>query len=214
MIPKIIYMCHKKLDNIKIYSQNWKKLNPDWNIKLYDNKLCQDFLLNEYGGLYLNIFNYIRDGPIKSDFWRVCILNKYGGLYVDADIKPVLKLDQYIEEGDNFVTCISRLPPIHHLNPHFILSYKNNFILQDCIDKYISMYLEKSKYSYWRWSIVHVMNNDLFKRIIKDKKSQIIIYNDKKYKFLFEKSLNETEFLGNLVFYNRYENYINHKFLN
>ena len=34
MIPKVIYICHKKLDKIKIYSQNWKLLNPDYEIKL------------------------------------------------------------------------------------------------------------------------------------------------------------------------------------
>lgn len=214
MFPKVIYMCHKKIDDIKIYSNNWKKLNPDWKIKLFDDKLCQKFLMNEYGKKYLDIFNYIKDGPIKSDFWRLCILYKYGGLYIDADIEPILPLKKYINDDDYFVTCISRLPPNFHLNPHFILSYKNNFLLKECIEKYKEMYKNKIKYKYWKWSIVHVMNNDLFKRIIKDKKSQIIIYNNKKYKFLFEKSLNETEFLNNLVFYNRYKNYIDHNFIN
>tara|TARA_B100001093_G_scaffold380215_1_gene365610 strand:- start:14825 stop:15472 length:648 start_codon:yes stop_codon:yes gene_type:complete len=214
MIPKVIYMCHKKTDDIKIYSKNWEKLNPDWKINLYDDKSCQDFLFREYGQLYLDIFNYIKDGPIKSDFWRLCILYKYGGLYIDADIEPILPLNKYIEDDDYFVTCISRLPPKSHLNPHFILSYKNNFLLNECIEKYKEMYINKIKYKYWKWSIVHVMNNTLFKRIIKEKKSQIIVDNDKKYKFLFEKSLNETEFLNKLVFYNRYKNYIDHDFTN
>ena len=42
-IPNVIYMCHKTLDHINIYSQNWKKLNPTWTIKLYDDNLCKNF---------------------------------------------------------------------------------------------------------------------------------------------------------------------------
>ena len=88
MIPKIIYMCHKVLDKIEIYSKNWKNLNPEYEIKLYDDELCKKFLLDEYSQLHLDIFNFLKDGPIKADFWRICILNKYGGLYIDADIEP------------------------------------------------------------------------------------------------------------------------------
>jgi hypothetical protein len=29
MVPKIIYMCHKNLDKIEIYSKNWKKLEKE-----------------------------------------------------------------------------------------------------------------------------------------------------------------------------------------
>jgi len=157
MIPKVIYMCHKKLDKIKIYSQNWKKLNPDYEIKLYDDTLCKEFLLNEYSQLHLDIFNFLKDGPIKSDFWRICILNKYGGLYVDADIEPLVPLNNFIENNDDFVTCISTnfnkdwLP--WQFNPHFILCNKNNKILQNSINKYIEKYNNKDSYDYWGWSI-------------------------------------------------------------
>ena len=45
-IPKIIYMCHRTLDDITYYSKNWLKLNPDFEIKLYDDKMCREFLKN------------------------------------------------------------------------------------------------------------------------------------------------------------------------
>ena len=96
MIPKDIYMCYKDLQTIQKYSKNWKKLNPDWKIKLYDDKRCRKFLLEKCGPLYLDIFDYVIDGPIKADFWRLCILNKFGGLYIDADIEPIKPLNTYI----------------------------------------------------------------------------------------------------------------------
>ena len=119
MIPKIIYMCDKTLNYIKIYSQNWIKLNPDYEIKLYDNTLCEQFLLDNYSQLHCDIFKYIPDGPIKADFWRVCILYKYGGLYVDADNEPLVPLKDFIEEDVDFVTCKSYWD-IMNFNPNFI----------------------------------------------------------------------------------------------
>ena len=214
-IPKIIYMCHKKLDEIKIYSQKWKELNPEYEIKLYDDNLCQQFLLEEYSQLHLDIFNFIPDGPIKADFWRVCIINKYGGLYVDADINPIVPLKQYIEDNDDFVTCISSNLNTSdftsdRINPHFILSNKNNYNLKNCIDKYIDLYNNyREDYSYWKWSICKIL-----KLPIRQKKSQIILLNNQKYKFLLElDDLNTCVYNGEIVFYNRYEQYINHDFV-
>ena len=203
-------MCHKKLDKIKIYSQKWKELNPEYEIKLYDDELCQQFLLKEYSQLHLDIFNFIPDGPIKADFWRVCIINKYGGLYVDADINPIVPLSEYIENNDDFVTCVSATN-VFQLNPHFILSKNNNNILKNCIDKYIYLYNNhKNTYSYWKWSICSQMNIPF----VKQKKSQIILINNQKYKLLLElDDLNTCVYNGEIVLHNRYDQYINHDFV-
>lgn len=212
---KTIYICYKTLPEIEKYSKNWEKLNPDWKIQLYDDKLCKKFLLENYSQLHVDIFDFIPDGPIKADFWRVCILNKYGGLYVDADIEPIKKLDSYIDEDDHFVTCISALSPNHHMNPHFILSYKDNPILEECINKYIKFYKDKKKYKYWDWSVVTMFNNiKLFKENIKKKGAQVIEIDNKKYKFLQENSdKNKCLYDGEPMFNNRYKIYKNHKFV-
>lgn len=213
MISKTIYMTYKELDKLEIYSKKWRELNPEYEIKLYDDEMCKKFLLEEYSQLHLDVFNYIKDGPIKCDFWRLCIINKYGGLYVDADINPLVSLKDYIEEDDYFVTCISYYCDLNNiigqLNPHFILSDKNNEILEKCIDVYLQKYNDKIDYEYWGWSICYIM----YIPEIKEKKSHILIKDGKKYKFLYEKSLNECEYNDVLVLHNRYENYINHEFV-
>lgn len=217
MIPKVIYICHKNLDHIKLYSQKWKMLNPEYEIKLYDDTMCRDFLLKECGELHRNIFDYIPDGPIKADFWRVCIINKYGGLYVDADIEPLVPLNTYIEDDDEFVTCISDnfnpASTTFHFNPHFIYSNKDNPVLQNVINKYIVLYINKL-YSYWDWSICTLMCITG----ITTKKPQVLYMQDKKYKFLCE-VLTPGGFAdycfynGVKVFNNRYFNYRNHNFI-
>lgn len=213
MIPKIIYMCHKNLDKIEIYSKNWEKLNPEYEIKLYNDELCKKFLLDEYSQLHLDIFNFLKDGPIKADFWRICIINKYGGLYVDADIEPLVPLNKFIENDDYFVTCISinfqKNNLEWQLNPHFILSDKNNIILQNSIDRYIEYYNNKIEYSYWVWSICRLLTIEG----ITEQKSQIKYINDKKIKFLYEQDMNNCEYNGEIVLKNRYNNYKNHEFI-
>lgn len=213
-IPKVIYMCHKKIDQIKEYSQNWKKLNPDYEIKLYDDDLCKQFLTEEYPPLHLEIFNSIKDGPIKADFWRVCIINKYGGLYVDADIQPLVPLDTYIDPDDDFVTCISG----HfvsgntewNFNPHFIMCKKGNAIIESCINKYIELYKSDAPYEYWKWSICKVFDIPG----VTEKKSQIYYINGEKYKFILELSnLENCEYNDVIVFNNRYTTYDNHNFI-
>ena len=213
MIPKVIYMCHKNLDKIIIYSKNWEILNPEYEIKLYDDELCKKFLLDEYSQLHLDIFNFLKDGPIKADFWRVCILNKYGGVYIDADIEPLVPLNKFIEDDDDFVTCISsnfnNNKLSFQLNPHFILCDKNNIILEETISKYIKYYNDKIHYTYWGWSICNLLTIEG----IVEQKSQIIYMNDKKFKFLCEQNFNSCEYNGEAVLNNRYDTYRNHDFI-
>jgi hypothetical protein len=214
-LPKVIYMCHKNLNDIQIYSQNWKKLNPEWEIKLYDNESCENFLLEEYSQLHADIFNFIPDGPIKADFWRVCVLYKYGGLYVDADIEPLVPLKDFIEDNIDFLTCIIFK---NYYNPHFILARKDDDVLKLCIEQYINNYKNNEEYIYnnsymGNYSIVNVFNKVFYKDIDKDiDKEGIYFINNKTYKFLlnvYENGLiNEhSVYNGVRVFNNRYSNY-------
>lgn len=173
-IPKVIYFCNKTLNLMKEYSDNWKRLNLEYEIKLYDNKMCEKFLLDEYSILYKNIFNYIKDGPIKADFWRICVLNKYGGIYSDIDNEPLVSINDFIEPNIDFLTCSSYLDKFF-FNPNFIISNKNNIILQNCINWYINKYENRFKqnYTYWKWSIMTAFTETLYLENYKDKEEGI-----------------------------------------
>jgi hypothetical protein len=161
--PKTIYFCNKTLDKMHKFANSWKILNPDYDIQLYDDTMCENFLLDEYGELYKDIFKYIRDGPIKADFWRVCILYKYGGFYSDIDNKPLVAINTFLEPNIDFMTCSSCW--IYNFNPNFIGSNKNNIILKNCIDWYLNKYNDRHKtYDYWGWSIMAALSDTLYLR--------------------------------------------------
>jgi mannosyltransferase OCH1-like enzyme len=218
-IPKVIYMCHKNLDCLKMPKSNLIKLNPEYEVKLFDNDLCETFLLNNFSSLHCDIFKFLVDGPIKADFWRCCILYKNGGIYMDSDIEPIVPFREYVVKDIDFLTCISgsfrkTLQKSYNkpcYNPHIIMARKGDKILKDCIRKYIKMYEEKIPYSYWGYSITTLMEN--INNILID---GVYLHNKKKYQFIIEKykERHSCYYKGKLVLYNRYLNYHNHKFDN
>ena len=215
MIPKDIYICHKNMEDLEKYSLKWKELNPDMNIHLYDDARCIEFLSENYPPIYTEIFNFIKDGPIKSDFWRLCVLYIYGGCYVDADIEPFVPLSAYISFDEYFVTCLSCFD--NSYNPHFIMCEKQNKIIRACINQYIKFYLTKFPYTYMNWSVVHIMSNVLGFKINKNKSGEYIV-SGKKLRFLKEQPYGSDRrqycnYMGRVVLSNRYQNYRNHRFI-
>lgn len=186
-IPKTIYICHKNLKCLSMTYNLWKKLNPTYKINLYNDTMCEKFLLEDFSELHQSIFKFIPDGPIKSDFWRLCILYKYGGIYVDADIHPLVPLDNYLLRSSDFVTCITKSNG--NFNPHFIAVRKNDSDLKKCIEEYIDFYTHNKPYAYWDWSIVTIFNKILSNIKIHYNKMpsvQVFSQEEKKYQIFFE----------------------------
>ncbi len=220
-IMKKIYMSYKNKNIPDYIIPTWRELNPTYDVILYDNMDCVNFLRTYYDQKYVDIFNYIKDGPIKADFWRVCILYKFGGVYTDIDIKPMIPIKDFIENDVIFLTCLSAYN-IFSSNPHFIISTEpKNIVLKKCIDMYIKKYDNKDKYSYWDWSITGIMRKALdehFGYII----TKEGVYTDRdgyKYQFLqetmpFLKSDKHhyCEYNDKIILYNRYDEYTDHNF--
>lgn len=214
VFPKKLFICYKtkKIPNYVI--ENLQKLNPDYEIYFYDNEDCESFLLNEYGEEYLEIFRYIKDGPIKSDFWRVCVLYKYGGIYSDIDIEYKIPFDEFIENDVEFVSCISQYKK--QFNPHLIVCKKGNHIMKKCIDEYLNKYRKKMDYTYWGWSIVIILNDILYSKVFSYELTLDGIYkgNDKnKYQFLKEiyDKKHYCIYKNQTILYNRYNDYSSEK---
>lgn len=122
---------------------------------MFDDKQCEEFLLEEFGVLHHNIFRLIPDEDIQSKFLGVCLLYVYGGFYSDPGNEPVASFDSFIESNVDFVTCNSYLSTINfNFNPSFIASYKENPILKNCLDWYVRQYAAQQPYSFLGWNMM------------------------------------------------------------
>ena len=203
-IPKIIYICHKNLKSLNMTYKFWKRLNPGYQITLFNDAMCEKMLLDQFSELHKSIFKFIPDGPIKCDFWRICVLYKYGGIYVDADIHPLVPLDKYLIRSCDFVTCMTKSNG--NFNPHFIAVKKNDPVLKQCIEEYIQFYIHRKQYyAYWDWSIVNMFNK--FFTHVKShynrmSNSQVFSIEQKRYQLFFETTRtasNDKHFIDNIM---------------
>ena len=196
---KTIHITKKTIDEklIKV-KKEWEYLNPEYNVELYDDERCLNILYKYYGKKYCDIFNFIKDGPIKADFFRVCLIYVFGGIYVDADIKPIVPLNHYIDDDVDLMTCISYNYDILNIvfcyNPQMIVAkkYSNELFKIVCEYEYLYDNRENFPYTYWRWSICNT-----FKKIenfdITSNGENIFIYKNKKYKFIIEEIIDKND---------------------
>ena len=100
MIPKFIFKTswHPKdslPDEIKKVISITQKLNPEYEIKYFDDNDCLEFMKNYSEDVY-NCYLKLKPGAFKADFWRYCILYLYGGVYSDIGHIPLISFDKII----------------------------------------------------------------------------------------------------------------------
>jgi hypothetical protein len=207
---KIIYITHKTIDDkLRDIQRQWKDLNSEYHIELYDDNRCLDFLDKHYGKKYCDIFQFIKNGPIKADFFRVCLIYLNGGVYVDADIRPIKPLREYVEDDVTLMTCISynytKIDKEFCYNPQFIIAKKFSSKLFEIIKKYEYLYdTQRDNYDYWKWSICNLFDKIHDFNIVPSLNNTFFL-DDKKYKFIIEEILDtETNLCYN--FSNYFEN--------
>jgi mannosyltransferase OCH1-like enzyme len=66
-----------------------KASNPEFNMYIYDDNECKNFLKKYFKQDIVDAFDSLIPGAYKADLWRYCILYKYGGVYQDIKFQPV-----------------------------------------------------------------------------------------------------------------------------
>lgn len=113
-----------------------KNNNPEFNFQVFKNKMCQEFINNNFGQNILNVYNGLKPGAYKSDLVRYCLLYINGGVYMDVKLKLHVKLKElinkynevYVKDPDWYPDSCKR-----GCNNAFIITRKNNPIFLECI---------------------------------------------------------------------------------
>ena len=110
MIPKIIWQTYKDpYDTLADYMidaiNTWKDLNPDYDYRYMDDDQATEFVKNEYGQEWYDIFINVPVGVMRGDLWRYLITYKYGGIYADLDTLCQVPISNWILEDKDFIVC-------------------------------------------------------------------------------------------------------------
>jgi mannosyltransferase OCH1-like enzyme len=117
-IPKNIFQTHKSLIYLqqrkpKIVNamRSWKFKSNEFNYYFYNNKMCDDFMKENFDKKIQRAYFKLPMGVMKADLWRYCIIYKHGGIYADAD--TVCKIDPNIFINNSYLT-VAPEPPTHN----------------------------------------------------------------------------------------------------
>jgi mannosyltransferase OCH1-like enzyme len=109
-IPKTIWQTYKDpYNNLQQYmidaSNSWKVHNPEYEYKYMDDQQAKEFVLNEYGQEWSDIFNNLPVGVMRGDLWRYMIIYKYGGVYSDLDTICNEPISNWMPNKYSMIVC-------------------------------------------------------------------------------------------------------------
>jgi mannosyltransferase OCH1-like enzyme len=89
MIPKILWQTHEcKYEDLpdlyKSNSMTWRNNFPDWEYRYHSAEDRENFIKQYYPEL-LFLYQFIKPGIYKADFWRYLVIYEFGGMYADMD---------------------------------------------------------------------------------------------------------------------------------
>jgi mannosyltransferase OCH1-like enzyme len=120
-----------------------QKMNPEFDIYLYDNKDRIKFIKDNFNPDVLEAYNSLRPGAYKADLWRYCIIYKYGGVYMDIKYHTYISLIDLIKDSEFiFVNTDSKLCKDSYdgkeIQNTFFVSSPYNQIFMNSIDEIVT----------------------------------------------------------------------------
>jgi len=114
MIPKLLHFTWKTADLprvMQLYLDAWRRLHPDWDIRLWTDDTMLAFVTEHYPGLLATYEGYPRMIQ-RADAFRYLVLGKLGGIYADLDVEPLQPVTPLLAYD-----CFLGVEPLEHINP-------------------------------------------------------------------------------------------------
>ena len=107
-IPKIIHQIWSGIDEplpdiFKMLGDTWKHDYPEWEYRVWDNRMMNDFVQEHYPQ-YWTAYQQFPYNIQRWDAIRYLLLDKIGGMYVDFDYESLASIEPLIEgktRGEN-----------------------------------------------------------------------------------------------------------------
>lgn len=106
LIPRVVHQTAKSFDSlsadVNALRQTWVRLNPGWEVKLWDDARCKDFVKQEFPE-YFAAYTGLAKNVERADFFRYLVVLRYGGVYADIDTECTQPLDEAIRSDDTLL---------------------------------------------------------------------------------------------------------------
>lgn len=100
--PKILWQTWKSKTDIPKrlakFNQMWRDTHPDYEWILLDDDDLRD-MVEKITPQYLEAYDGFEHFIERVDFARYAILYCYGGVYSDMDVKPLKRIDRFVESN-------------------------------------------------------------------------------------------------------------------
>ena len=174
-IPKKIHQIwigpKKMPNNYKIWTETWKKYNPEWEYKLWNEEMINDLCLKNK-----EAYDSTNNPGFKSDLARYEILNRFGGLYVDTDFQCLNKIPDCFLKYE-FVSSIA-FDYSPHINNAIFLSISDSVILKKLINSIKTIPNINDPYAIMNSSGPFALTRTYMSMDIKEKKKYLILPSD------------------------------------
>ncbi len=148
-IPLNIYQTWKTLDLPPKMKQNvelLKKQNPEFTHYLYDDKMCRDFIEQNFDKSILYTFDKLNPGAYKADLFRYCVLYINGGIYLDIKYRCIKNFKLlYLTNKEYYVRDHDVSDGTRGIYQALLICYPYNNILLECINDIV----HNVKNNYW-----------------------------------------------------------------
>jgi mannosyltransferase OCH1-like enzyme len=125
---------------------SWKIMNPEYTIKYYSGKDCENYLSKHFGQRHLKAFRKLKPYSYKCDFIRFSILYIEGGVYTDWKTVCHIPLKELIRKDTKWISSWDVVRP--NMWTGFFVTPPKNPILKTAID--MCLYnIENNIYGSW-----------------------------------------------------------------
>ena len=160
-------------------AKNLERLNPDWDVQVYDDEDINRLLRDSIGR---DDWDLIKDKKIteKTDLWRLIKTYKEGGMYVDIDRYVDTSLDEIIDLN---TSCVIPTFQDVDFSQDFILTCEKNPVIGRAIGANLS-YRKQGKNLFFLavYSYMHAVSSVLSGKII-ERGDNPGYFNDMRQKF-------------------------------
>eukprot|EP00877_Chromochloris_zofingiensis_P000526 jgi/Chrzof1/10474/UNPLg00402.t1 len=94
---------------------SWAKLNPDYNILMYDDHDLHQYLT--YDDTVLQLHQALKTPVERSDLWRYMVMCRHGGIYADTDTLCVRPVQEWNSEHSHDADVLIGVEDVFRRNP-------------------------------------------------------------------------------------------------